>query len=271
MSWRKNEIDRHEHVETLRTHILINENTPANESAQQVNVPKTRKTYCKGKACKKHTQHKVTQYKAGKVYIWGLTIGNSNSIRLRCSHKERDVTIESKVVMVVRPSLSSTRRQRRQRRLCWDWNVSTVKPSHNCLSSDASISSWVVIRRQRAPLWCSRWMLGFFSILQSCSTATTKTILIDWGVGQYAQIMHSIWFVLKKNDMIRWKVEPESSTLNFSCCISVSMLRWWEVLATNLWPWTHRFPYDQIRATFQHLHRSFLAKLFYIDQESIHC
>lgn len=34
---------------------------------QQVNIPKTRRTYCKGKECKKHTQHKVTQYKAGKV------------------------------------------------------------------------------------------------------------------------------------------------------------------------------------------------------------
>jgi len=33
----------------------------------QVNIPKTRRTYCKGKECKKHTQHKVTQYKAGKV------------------------------------------------------------------------------------------------------------------------------------------------------------------------------------------------------------
>lgn len=32
-----------------------------------VNIPKTRMTYCKGKDCKKHTQHKVTQYKAGKV------------------------------------------------------------------------------------------------------------------------------------------------------------------------------------------------------------
>ncbi|KAI2805979.1 hypothetical protein RDWZM_009384 [Blomia tropicalis] len=30
-----------------------------------VNVPKTRRTYCKGK-CKKHTLHKVTQYKKGK-------------------------------------------------------------------------------------------------------------------------------------------------------------------------------------------------------------
>lgn len=36
---------------------------------RQVNVPKTRRTYCKGKACKKHTQHKVTQYKAGKVSL----------------------------------------------------------------------------------------------------------------------------------------------------------------------------------------------------------
>ncbi|KAG1795261.1 60S ribosomal protein L44 [Suillus variegatus] len=31
-----------------------------------VNIPKTRRTYCKGKACKKHTPHKVTQYKKGK-------------------------------------------------------------------------------------------------------------------------------------------------------------------------------------------------------------
>ncbi|ODV87490.1 hypothetical protein CANARDRAFT_194451, partial [[Candida] arabinofermentans NRRL YB-2248] len=34
------------------------------------NVPKTRKTYCKGKACKKHTQHRVTQYKAGKASLY---------------------------------------------------------------------------------------------------------------------------------------------------------------------------------------------------------
>ncbi|XP_038974863.1 uncharacterized protein LOC103723197 isoform X2 [Phoenix dactylifera] len=34
--------------------------------AFQVNVPKTKKTYCKNKACRKHTLHKVTQYKKGK-------------------------------------------------------------------------------------------------------------------------------------------------------------------------------------------------------------
>ncbi|KAG5602406.1 hypothetical protein H5410_033776, partial [Solanum commersonii] len=34
--------------------------------ATMVNVPKTKKTYCKSKECKKHTLHKVTQYKKGK-------------------------------------------------------------------------------------------------------------------------------------------------------------------------------------------------------------
>lgn len=31
-----------------------------------MNVPKTKKTYCKSKECRKHTLHKVTQYKKGK-------------------------------------------------------------------------------------------------------------------------------------------------------------------------------------------------------------
>ncbi|XP_053398092.1 uncharacterized protein LOC123551383 [Mercenaria mercenaria] len=32
----------------------------------KVNVPKSRKTFCKGKKCKKHTLHKITQYKKGR-------------------------------------------------------------------------------------------------------------------------------------------------------------------------------------------------------------
>ena len=32
----------------------------------KVNIPKTKNTYCKNKECKKHTLHKVTQYKKGK-------------------------------------------------------------------------------------------------------------------------------------------------------------------------------------------------------------
>lgn len=36
-----------------------------------VNVPKTRKTYCSNK-CKKHTMHKVSQYKKGKERLASL-------------------------------------------------------------------------------------------------------------------------------------------------------------------------------------------------------
>ena len=32
-----------------------------------VNVPKERNTFCASKKCRKHTKHKVTQYKAGKA------------------------------------------------------------------------------------------------------------------------------------------------------------------------------------------------------------
>ncbi|CAG8451622.1 27169_t:CDS:2 [Dentiscutata erythropus] len=35
-----------------------------------VNVPKTRNTYCKGKNCRKHTPHKVSQYKKGKDSLY---------------------------------------------------------------------------------------------------------------------------------------------------------------------------------------------------------
>ncbi|XP_067036503.1 uncharacterized protein [Acropora muricata] len=35
-----------------------------------VNVPKQRRTFCKAKKCKKHTLHKVSQYKAGKASLY---------------------------------------------------------------------------------------------------------------------------------------------------------------------------------------------------------
>eukprot|EP00160_Parvularia_atlantis_P002188 Unigene1178_Nuclearia_a/m.3790 Unigene1178_Nuclearia_a/g.3790 ORF Unigene1178_Nuclearia_a/g.3790 Unigene1178_Nuclearia_a/m.3790 type:complete len:107 (-) Unigene1178_Nuclearia_a:133-453(-) len=35
-----------------------------------VNVPKTRRTFCKSKKCGKHTMHKVTQYKTGKASLF---------------------------------------------------------------------------------------------------------------------------------------------------------------------------------------------------------
>ncbi|XP_057312441.1 uncharacterized protein LOC130653961 [Hydractinia symbiolongicarpus] len=43
---------------------------PLTAEIKMVNVPKTRKTFCKGKKCRKHTLHKVTQYKAGKASLY---------------------------------------------------------------------------------------------------------------------------------------------------------------------------------------------------------
>merc|ERR1712187_980786 len=40
------------------------------EKRKMVNIPKTRNTYCKGKGCRKHTAHKVTQYKIGKASVY---------------------------------------------------------------------------------------------------------------------------------------------------------------------------------------------------------
>ncbi|KAI8388288.1 large subunit ribosomal protein L44e [Radiomyces spectabilis] len=40
------------------------------KDSNRVNIPKTRNTYCKGIKCRKHTPHKVTQYKAGKASLY---------------------------------------------------------------------------------------------------------------------------------------------------------------------------------------------------------
>jgi large subunit ribosomal protein L44e len=48
-----------------------------------VNIPKTRNTYCAGKECKKHTPHKVTQYKTGKASLFAQGIAEP----MLCIHK----------------------------------------------------------------------------------------------------------------------------------------------------------------------------------------
>ncbi|KAJ1646767.1 40s ribosomal protein L44e [Coemansia asiatica] len=39
-------------------------------NACSVNIPKTRNTFCKSNSCRKHTPHKVTQYKTGKASLF---------------------------------------------------------------------------------------------------------------------------------------------------------------------------------------------------------
>merc|ERR1711915_216091 len=43
--------------------------TKRSKREKMVNVPKTRRTFCAAAKCRKHTLHKVTQYKAGKASI----------------------------------------------------------------------------------------------------------------------------------------------------------------------------------------------------------
>merc|ERR1712203_136950 len=38
--------------------------------AKMVDIPKTKKAYCKGVKCKNHQTHKVTQYKTGKASLY---------------------------------------------------------------------------------------------------------------------------------------------------------------------------------------------------------
>ena len=44
--------------------------TQRNKPSFQVNVPKAKRAFCKGKACGKHQMHKVTQYKTGKASLY---------------------------------------------------------------------------------------------------------------------------------------------------------------------------------------------------------
>ncbi|EYC40416.1 hypothetical protein Y032_0613g679 [Ancylostoma ceylanicum] len=67
-----------------------------------VNVPKARRTFCDGK-CRKHTNHKVTQYKKGKEskfaqegYLHLSVNGHSVQVSFPCQFK----TIPSWKIMI---------------------------------------------------------------------------------------------------------------------------------------------------------------------------
>jgi len=53
----------------------------------QVNIPKTRNTYCK--KCKKHTAQKVAQYKAGKASLFAQGMPFPPHFRMHFSHRPR--------------------------------------------------------------------------------------------------------------------------------------------------------------------------------------
>merc|ERR1712062_671093 len=100
-----------------------------------VNVPKSRRTFCKGKKCKKHTTHKVTQYKAGKASLYA-------------QGKRRYDRKQSGYVGSL--NQFSGRRLKQQERLCCVWNAQSASTGNNCQLRGASTLNWVVTRRGRA-------------------------------------------------------------------------------------------------------------------------
>merc|ERR1711981_275754 len=97
--------------------------SPVLHQHNMVTVPKVKKTYCASKDCKKHTIHKVTQYKTGKASLYAQG--------KRRYDRKRKVT-------VARPSLCSTRRPRQRRRLCF---VSSVLSANTSLTPPLSVPS----------------------------------------------------------------------------------------------------------------------------------
>merc|ERR1711918_192389 len=94
-----------------------------------VNIPKQKKAYCKGKECKKHTLHKVSQYKTGKASLCAQG-------KRRYDRKQQGYGGQS--------SLSSTRRPRPLRRLCSASSVSSASTSltmHSSVPSTSSLST----------------------------------------------------------------------------------------------------------------------------------
>jgi large subunit ribosomal protein L44e len=119
-----------------------------------VNVPKTRKTYCKGRDCGKHTLHKVTQYKAGKASSFAQ--GKRRYDRKQSGyggqtkpvfHKKAKTTKKIvlrlvRLVPVVRKVLGRWEMAGKSlNSVCWDRNARSARPRSSCRSSGASTSS----------------------------------------------------------------------------------------------------------------------------------
>src|SRR6266496_4118232 len=116
-----------------------------------VNVPKTRRTYCKGKNCRKHTVHKVTQYKTGKASVFAqvttLFLPKSPNIltsgKTTIRQKTKWLWWSNKTCLPQKGTSPSSSfafvgeiliycRRKRQRRLCCVWNVMSANIELNC-------------------------------------------------------------------------------------------------------------------------------------------
>ncbi len=104
--------------------------------AIMVNVPKTRKTFCSGK-CRKHTNHKVTQYKKGKeskfaqgIINWLITIvADSLTGRRRYDRKQSGYGGQSKPIFRKK---AKTTKKIVLRMECTEWKHRKQLPIKRC-------------------------------------------------------------------------------------------------------------------------------------------
>jgi len=59
----------------------------ASDAREREQVPKSKKTFCKG--CKKHSAHKVTQYKTGKASLYAQGAWRENPTTMTVDARDR--------------------------------------------------------------------------------------------------------------------------------------------------------------------------------------
>ncbi|ERN04210.1 hypothetical protein AMTR_s00077p00123980 [Amborella trichopoda] len=126
-----------------------------------VNVPKTKKTYCKNKECKKHTLHKVTQYKKGKD---SLAVQGKR----RYDRKQSGYGGQTKPVFHKKAKTTKKIVLRLQCQSCKHVSQHPIKFSEGTrltslcylLCSDASILKSVGTRKERARLSSKKSVMG---------------------------------------------------------------------------------------------------------------
>ncbi|EMC96040.1 hypothetical protein BAUCODRAFT_34805 [Baudoinia panamericana UAMH 10762] len=130
-------------------------------------VKMTRRTYCKGKDCKKHTQHKVTQYKAGKASLFAQ--GKRRYDRKQSGyggqtkpvfHKKAKTT--KKVVLRLECTQCKTKAQLALKR-CKHFELGYVMCMERANLGEMLTVTVVATRRLRVRHWCSK-CVAYFSL-----------------------------------------------------------------------------------------------------------
>lgn len=156
---------------------------------EQVNIPKTRNTYCKGKECRKHTQHKVTQYKAGKASLFAQ--GKRRYDRKQSGyggqtkpvfHKKAKTT--KKVVLRLECVKCKAKSQLALKR-CKHFELGYVQ--HHIRGHERRVLTrrTVVTRRRRVLLWCSKCIV---CLGHSISRASPCGLWASWTLAKGVQV-----------------------------------------------------------------------------------